>query len=364
MSTRKCSAFTLVELLVVIAIIGILVALLLPAIQAAREAARRAQCVNNLKQFGIALHNYHGTNKSFPLGAKLKPNDSDVYATANTTLLPYFEDSALHSIYDQTRPWEDQEDGVAGVEIAVFKCPSSSAPNPFTDPLLSDWAKNGVLGITEYAWCMGYTDTFCVIDGGLPGKVSKSQRGMFSTAFGASIRQISDGTSKTIALGDASGDPRWRVCRAKTNPPNDVTQWTARCKEGDWALSTNGEVADASMGWIVGEPNSAGFIPTLGARSSIFGCTIEPINKSPVTDTFLDFTTYNGEAIAARFNPSYECKASFNGGRHSVSNYRSDHSGGCNFVMADGSVTFLAESIDISAYRARSTIAADDIFNE
>src|SRR5687768_5068495 len=134
MRPRKCPAFTLVELLVVIAIIGILVALLLPAIQAAREAARRAQCINNLKQFGIALHNYHSSNKSFPKGALLRkeannPN-ADVFASATTTLLPYFEDTALHNIYDQKEQWERQKPGVAGVVISVFKCPSSTAPNP------------------------------------------------------------------------------------------------------------------------------------------------------------------------------------------------------------------------------------------
>lgn len=356
--------FTLVELLVVIAIIGILVALLLPAIQSAREAARRASCVNNLKQYGIALHNYHSNNKSFPLGAKLKPNDSDVYATANTMLLPYFEDSALHSIYNQNRPWESQAPGVAAVVISVFKCPSSSAPNPFVDPLFVQWAKDGVLGVSEYAYCFGYTDAFCVRDGGTAGKVPRSQRGMFGLAFGASIRQITDGTSKTIAMGDAAGGPNWLVCSANAKPPNDINQWAPRCREGDWALSSNKEIPDASIGWIIGEPNSAGYKTTLGARSSIYACTIEPMNKSPVTETFLDVNSYLGEAIAARMNSNYECKASFNDGRHAVSNFRSDHPGGCNFLMADGSVTFLNEGIDIAVYRARSTIAGDEVIRE
>jgi prepilin-type N-terminal cleavage/methylation domain-containing protein/prepilin-type processing-associated H-X9-DG protein len=365
MRPRKPSAFTLVELLVVIAIIGILVALLLPAIQAARESARRAQCLNNMKQFGYALHNYHSNRKSFPIGAVMKPGDSDVYATANTTLLPYFEDTALHGIYDQDEPWEDQPDGVAAVPISVFKCPSSTAPNPFTDPLLTPWAPpDGTVGVTEYAWCMGYTDAFCLRDNAEPGKIPKSQRGMFNLAFGASIRQISDGTSKTMALGEASGGPNWLVCSTTSKPPNDVTQWSARCKEGDWAKSSNGEIADASMGWIIGEPNSSGYKPTLGARSSIWGCTVEPMNKKPVTETFLDVIVLNGEAIAARMNPNYECQPSFTTGRHAVSNFRSDHPGGCNFLMGDASVVFLNENIDIKSYRAYSTIAAEDFTSE
>src|SRR5687768_8526951 len=133
----SASAFTLVELLVVIAIIGILVALLLPAVQAAREAARRAQCLNNLKQFGIALQNFHLTHRAFPHGAVMKQTALQVYANANTQLLPYFEDTSLHDIYNQDEPWEGQLPGVASTVIPIFKCPSSAGPNPVEDPLLA-----------------------------------------------------------------------------------------------------------------------------------------------------------------------------------------------------------------------------------
>lgn len=351
-------AFTLVELLVVIAIIGILVALLLPAIQAAREAARRAQCINNLKQFGIALQTYHSARKSFPPGALMKTSATDVYASANSTLLPYFEEAGLHGIYDPNKQWEDQLPQVVKATIPVFKCPSSGCPNPIYDPLMLGAVSHDTFGASEYAYCMGFTDAFCAKAGISPGKIPNTQKGMFNIAFGASIRQITDGTSKTIAMGDASGDAKWQVCHA-TGP---TALGTARCAKAD--PNPNGELVSAWWGWIIGEPNSTAFIGKLGPHSGAYACTVEPMNKNPVTDTFMDFGQYGTDYVKLGQDSSHYCHASYEGGKHSVSNFRSDHPGGCNFVMADGSVTFLSESIDMANYRARSTIAADDIYTD
>jgi prepilin-type N-terminal cleavage/methylation domain-containing protein/prepilin-type processing-associated H-X9-DG protein len=348
--------FTLVELLVVIAIIGILIALLLPAIQAARESARRAQCINNLKQFGVALHNYHDTNESFPPGA-LMFSPTQVYANANTLLLPFFEEESLHNVYDQSEPWEDQQPGVAATVIGIFKCPSSNAPNPFVDELLGRVVDDTVYGVTEYAFCMGYTDAFCVkesavFDGVEPGRITKSQQGIFNVVGKIAIRQIPDGTSKTIAMGDASGDSKWQLCHL------------ANCTAADVAPDPLGQIPHASIGWIVGEPNSTPFFNALGPKGSIYACTIEPMNKNPVTDTFLRFSQYVADYIAFKTNPDHVCKPSYEGGSHSVSNFRSDHPGGCNFLMADASISFINEDIDMTSYRARSTIAGDDFVDQ
>jgi prepilin-type N-terminal cleavage/methylation domain-containing protein len=344
--------FTLVELLVVIAIIGILVALLLPAIQAAREAARRSQCLNNLKQYGLALHNYHGTHNAFPPGALMQETPTQVFANANCALLPYFEESSLHDIYDQEEPWEGQRPGVASTVISLFKCPSSSAPNPIVDPLLARVVDDTVYGIAEYAYSMGYTDAFCAKEGVKPGRIPNSQQGMFNIAWGASIRQITDGTSKTIAMGDASGDSKWKVCHL------------THCQASDLVPDPLGELPTALIGWIIGEPNSTSFFRALGPKSSIYASTIEPMNKYPATDTFLDFGQYVADFATFKQAPSHYCKPSYEGGKHSAGNFRSDHPGGCNFLIADGAVTFLTEEIDMAAYRARSTIGAEDVVNQ
>ena len=122
------SGFTIVELLVVVAIIGILIALLLPAVQAAREAARISQCQNNLKQLALACHNFENTNRGLPL----------LYSSSNqlgwiTQILPYFEQGNLGNQYNLNEPWFDASNAtVVSQRMAVLECPSSPAPHVFT----------------------------------------------------------------------------------------------------------------------------------------------------------------------------------------------------------------------------------------
>jgi prepilin-type N-terminal cleavage/methylation domain-containing protein/prepilin-type processing-associated H-X9-DG protein len=354
--TRRRLGFSLVELLVVIAIVGVLVALLLPAVQAAREAARRTQCNNNLRQFGLALQHYHLTNKSFPPGAVMQI-PKEVYINAYAKLLPYFKETALHDIYNPDRPWHSQPPGVASTVIAVFRCPSSGAENPFHEERLGTLVDDTLYGLGEYAFSMGYTDAFCVQRDGngkhlKAGRVNQSQRGIFNIEWGASDQQITDGTSKTIAMGEASGDSRWHVCHR------------ADCTVADLSPDPLGRPTSAAFGWIIGEPNSTEYIGQLGPKSSQYACTIEKMNKYPITDTFLDDLQYISDIAKLASAPNHYCKPSYDGGKHSVSNFRSDHPEGCNFLMADGSVDFLKENIDIPSYRARSTIAGGDVPSE
>ena len=134
------AGFTLIELLVVIAIIAILIALLLPAVQAAREAARRTQCRNNLKQFGIACHNYHDVFRMFPLGACISPQQAKFYASGQMMLLGFIEQGNLTRGggrlgvgYNYNLPWCCQGSAadlvISGAKASgLWRCPSDTAP--------------------------------------------------------------------------------------------------------------------------------------------------------------------------------------------------------------------------------------------
>jgi prepilin-type N-terminal cleavage/methylation domain-containing protein/prepilin-type processing-associated H-X9-DG protein len=370
---RRSSGFTLVELLVVIAIIGILVALLLPAIQAAREAARRSQCINNLKQYGIGLLNYHNSHNAFPKGWLAKSSADGYFANANTKILPYLEESSLHGIYDQKDEWYDQKAGVGDTVIAMFNCPSTGETNPYLYPPLKTLlggSRNGTFGTSDYAYCKGNTDAYCVDIASIgPGKEVKSGQvrrdlnGIFNIGWGASIKKISDGTSKTIAMGEASSDPRWRICSG-TQQPNGTPRCTGA---GEMNKDSPPEFQWAWFPWIAGQPNSTQYKGQLGPLTSIFAATVDSMNKNPVTESFIDSTALISQ------NPKIACADSRgapftypggSAGSSYASNFRGDHSGGCNFLMADGSATFLAENIDLLLYQSRATIAGEEVISE
>ncbi len=172
--TGRKRGFTLVELLVVIAIIGVLVALLLPAIQAAREAARRSSCVNNLKQFGVAMHTYHDTLKTFPAGGCMPPGDNfkgnNFYSSCHTMLLPYFEEESLKSLINPNTDWEHQtqlRDAdlnaiVPATVVPVFNCPSADGDNPKDDRQLSAVFLLGVTDSYKKTSSVWHDELYCL----------------------------------------------------------------------------------------------------------------------------------------------------------------------------------------------------------
>lgn len=333
---RPQGGFTLVELLVVIAIIGTLVGLLLPAVQAARESARRSQCQNRLKQFGLALQSYHSVRQSFPPGATSEPapNDLRVFANANVLLLPYLEQTTLNALYDFKLPWREQSPQVASTTITTLICPSSDHPEPQVSELLGTGGLNLPVGdtfaVTHYLYSRGSIDAWC-----LPKQDNEQRRGIFDLDFGASLRQITDGSSHTIAIGEGASNEA--VCLgADCEMPFDI------------GLG----LTIASQAWINGEPSFDSFVSSGFVATSIYGTTIEPINKSSVTATTVALGSIS------------DCRSSDQGGSHTTSGFRSAHPGGGWFLYADGSVRFAAESISLEIYRGLSTISGGEITNE
>jgi prepilin-type N-terminal cleavage/methylation domain-containing protein len=190
--------FTLVELLVVIAIIGVLVALLLPAVQAARESARRMKCQNNLKQLGVALHNYHDIHGRVP-PAGIHNQGSQSAGSSSwgpswcVMLLPMIEQGALHSQYDfsMIRTRDTPNDRVVRVTVPAFLCPSDP-PNPMP------WVNSVPHARGNYACNSGPASAFSVTE------FPRGIRGAFSPPFywGTAFREVTDGLSNTVFLGE------------------------------------------------------------------------------------------------------------------------------------------------------------------
>jgi len=270
-SIKRASArgFTLVELLVVIAIIGVLVALLLPAVQAAREAARRSQCQNNLKQFGLALLNYEAARKKFPAGSLgilgVPTKDDEVpYWSPHAQMLAYFEQGTIAQRFDfKVTPWAKDPPNydVSRLQPALFLCPS--------DPV------NNQPGRADMGWSNYHANAGSWV------KVVKQWDGVFGpyaphspTTKGkwyeqlppVTIRQILDGTSNTAAFaemangyGDDTSSPKDQKadCFERSVPSTSIDAARAAIEKLDWSNSNMPTLGGVSWRWR-GNPWSEG----------------------------------------------------------------------------------------------------------
>ena len=305
---RKNSGFTLIELLVVIAIIGVLTALLLPAVQAARESARRSQCANNLKQLGLALLNYESAIRCFPPGIiGTAPESGPMRLPWAVHLYPFLEEGSLYAKFNFAAIWMTmalpQNCGSAGapatVAISVMQCPSDGITPIWL------WQPTCSLAKGNYGAFFGNMTEQAAF---------QANSGHLAHAFTYTkplqLAMVRDGTSHTLALGEmlkGTEDPvDYRGCYFIDNSPGSqiYTQYT---------------------------PNS------------------------PSPDSM-----HNGFCTAATNLPNQNLPCDVNPGAQTA-NSRSNHAGGVQVVMCDGSVHFIDEEIGLTIWQALGSIANGEI---
>ncbi|QDU97094.1 DUF1559 domain-containing protein [Lignipirellula cremea] len=326
---QKRQGFTLVELLVVIAIIGVLVALLLPAVQMAREAARRSTCTNHLKQIGLAMANYHDSHNCFPPGCVYtRAVDSTTNPSSNAgndlwswgaMILPQLEQGSLYEILGAgsgLKPKRSVDAGLArgkGIEqsLATYRCPSDIGPDlntnrRFHSPHTASGRQEFAIATSNYVANNGYGYTYTSSNSnnnkGENGAVSankatgpfKSYRGNYQDRALVSIRDITDGTSSTIAAGE-------------------------RC----WKMRIKG-------------------VDTTYGAANAYACRSESHGHNSLASVVaIGSTGINNGAYNGADNPLPGA-----GNQRAVEGFSSLHPGGANFVFCDASTHFISENIN------------------
>jgi prepilin-type N-terminal cleavage/methylation domain-containing protein/prepilin-type processing-associated H-X9-DG protein len=343
------AAFTLIELLVVIAIIGVLVALLLPAVQKVREAAHRAACTNNLKQLGVALHHHHDAQGSFPAGITVGHTDNLEMGGFGgfVPLLPYLEQENWFRRWDPGRTWyEPPNDGIVGIEVKVFYCPSNRTGGVIDMSFLVAAAGRPLpnLAACDYLLCKGANAAMCEVT-----QVPAGGRGAFDVNTRTRLTDVADGTSTTFAVGEGAGNnPRFGIRHyyQDTAAATDLFPGQSPRIDQSWSSGPTATQALHSLGLLGGA--------TLGV-TALRGGQADPFDErmnNPLVLPALDYN--NGCVNAGTARGTYDI----------ISGFRSVHPGGCHFLFCDGSVRFVRESVAPVTYRGLSTIAGGEILGD
>ncbi|MDZ4683509.1 MAG: DUF1559 domain-containing protein [Planctomycetaceae bacterium] len=335
---RSASGFTLIELLVVIAIIAILIALLLPAVQQAREAARRTQCKNNLKQIGLALHNYHDTFTVFPPTICVGPGDGGEWSLP-ARILPYVDQGNVYNVVDFSRDYNQTSTqfpfGVKAMRVPFLLCPS--------DP--NDRQRLAAAGVPEhYPLC--YTanlGTWFIFD-----PVTRQfGDGSFGPNSRTSARDFTDGMSNTLCFSEVKAFTAYArnassPLAANLTAPTNVTGVCAYVSGAAENQANSGHTE-----WADGRAHHVGFTTTLVPNTAVM-CTN---GANGVQD--VDYNSQREENPEATTNRTYAVVTS-----------RSYHEGIVQSLLMDGSARTISENIDLQVWRWLGTRGGGEVVGE
>ncbi len=356
-SGRARPGFTLIELLVVIAIIAVLISLLLPAVQSAREAARRAQCTNNLKQIALASHNYESANGSFPMGWSgfappntypgLKPcqTSNPIGHTAFVYILPYMEGGAAFNSWNILRVYNSVSNNTgSSTLLSAYVCPSDtpSSPDPSGDFPAAQGSYAGCEGLQEQLVWNWANSTPPDPTGQYANSCNQGPGdGIFAPDYATRIGAVTDGLSNTFFFGE--------MTRFINEPPNSNFQF------------------NYAAGWWAGPPwNGSSFWPNDTRITGLATCIAKPNSPADTTGNLLSTCIFNSGAFyppdlarlsAVQTSPVYACTS---WGQFA---FRSLHPGGLNMAMADGSVKFIKSSISLQTWRGLATRATGEVIS-
>jgi prepilin-type N-terminal cleavage/methylation domain-containing protein/prepilin-type processing-associated H-X9-DG protein len=350
--------FTLIELLVVIAIIAVLIALLLPAVQAAREAARRMQCVNNLKQLGLALHNYSDANNSFPMGCSSGMNSGvGSYSVKqnfgpHVAMLPFLGEMPIYNAFNFNWGCEDSSTVLCyrinstaqNAQIKAFVCPS--------DPNAGIPDHNGASNTNNYYGSVGTTMNFSQLSKknlNVPSIGNWPTTGLFTFQRSNGLQSVTDGTTNTIAFAEAVVGTQSLQMHRKFIGFNSVSALASSVlsdAESAPQVALAGLQACSKV-WATG---SGGKIDKQRGENWAHGCmALSLFNTVATPNAYSDEWTH--------------CSSISSTALADLSNSDSYHPGGVNVLMTDGSVRFIKDSINRFTWWALGTKANGEVIS-